>query len=236
MQSASGNVPTQMALNYVDHKRSSITQPTGWLNILVLATLLLTDGRGPVVDLASQQIREALEDPSDVLFWSGLLAGGRRHIADLHERQAAELERQRSCYENKLEERRSEAERLSDTVQRLHAEIAAGREMSRMDILQDILMVVTETLQSLHGSQDSPEQMLRRVEANLKLALRAGGGEEFGTVDDIVPYDPLRHHAEHYVPSGTPVRISSPGSIIPGNIAGDRVLLKAGVVGPAEVN
>ncbi len=239
VRSASGKAPKQSVLDYVDRKSQSIIPPgpVERLSPLVLATLLLTDGQGAVVDRASQQIGEALEGSSlaGTSVWSGLMAGGWQRIADLREQQATELERQRLSYESKLEELRREEERLNDTVQRLRAEIAAGREVARMDILQDILTVITETLQSLRHRQESPEQMLRRVEANLTLALRSGGAEEFGTIDDTVPYDPIQHQAEQYVPSGSSVRIVVPGALLPGKLAGDRVLLKAGVVFPAGV-
>ena len=240
VHSASGRAPKERVLNYVDHKSQSIDllDRREGLELLVLATLLLTDGQGPVVDRASRQIGEVLEDSSlaGASAWSALMAEGQQRIASLRKQQTTELESQRLYYEGKLEERRREEGRLIDVVQRLRAEIAAGREVARMDILQDILTVITETLQSLRRSQDSPEQMLRRIEANLTLALRAGGAEEFGMVDDNVPYDPIRHQADQYVTSGSPVRITSPGAIIPGKVSGDRVLLKAGVVVPAEVS
>ncbi len=240
VQSASGKVPQDRVRDYVGSTyHIPASSPAQGLKPLVLATLLLTDGQDPIVDQASRRIGEMLIDSSmcnGVPALTGLLSQGRQRITDLREQQAAELERQRLCYEDKLEERCREEEQLSDTVYSLRAEISAGREVARMDILQDTLMVITKTLQVLRHPQDSPEQMLRRVEANLTLALCAAGAQEFGTIDDTVPYDPIRHQAEQYIPSGSPVRIAFPGAIIPGKVAGDRVLLKAGVVVPAEVN
>lgn len=241
VRSASGKAQKQSVLNYIDHKSKSISESNEAerLKMLVLASLLLTDGQDPINERTSQQIAEVLSGSSEYLdgsIWAELLSGSRQHIGDLREQHASELKKQRLDSESKLGELRKEEGRLNETVQHLRAEIVEGREVARMDVLQDILTVITETLQSLRYREGSPEQTLRRVEANLTLALRAGGGEEFGTVDDIVPYDPLRHLVEQYVPIGTPVRIAFPGAVIPGKVAGDRVLLKAGVVGPVEVN
>ena len=238
--SATGKAPKGRVQDYVGstyHIQTS--SPADGLKPLVLAALLLTDGQSSVVDRASQRIGDLLADPSvcvDDPALTGLLSKGRQRIVELRKHHTDELEDERQCYDGRLAERHREEERLNQTVQSLRAEISDGREIARMDILQDTLMVITETLQALRHPEDSPEQMLRRVEANLTLALRAAGAEEFGRVDDTVPYDPIRHQAEQYVPSGSPVRIAFPGAIIPGKVAGDRVLLKAGVVVPAEVN
>ena len=238
--SATGETSKDRVRDYVGSTYHIPTSsPAQRVKPLVLAALLLTDGRGSIADQASQRIGEMLLDSSacdGVPALTGLLSQGRRSIADLRERHAHELENMRQCYKCRLAERRREEERLNQTVQSLRAEIAVGREVARMDILQDTLMVITETLQSLRHRKDSPEDALRRVEANLTLALRAGGAVEFGKVDDIVSYDPMRHHAEQYIPRGSSVRIAFPGAIIPGKVAGDRVLLKAGVVSPAEVS
>lgn len=240
VQSASGKAPKDRVGDYVGSTyHIPASSPANGLKPLVLAALLLTDGQSSVVGRASRQIGDLLADPSvcvDDPALTGLLSEGRQRITDLRERHTHELENKRQSYKGKLAEHRREEERLNQTVQSLRAEIVAGREVARMDILQDTLMVITETLQALRHPQDSPEQMLRRVEANLTLALCAAGAEEFGTIDDTVPYDPIRHQAEQYVPSGSPVRIAFPGAIIPGKVAGDRVLLKAGVVVPAKVN
>lgn len=242
IQAAAGKADRNQVAQFINHKHNRLnsSERAQELSPLALTTLLLTDGMGPLATVASQGIAEVLLDGSSAYandhVWNNLLAEGRERVADMRASLIDELNEQRQRYEDELAERRQEEERLNQTVQRLRAEIAAGREVARMDILQDILTVITETLQSLRSRQNSPEQMLRRVEANLTLALRAGGAEEFGTVDDTVPYDPIRHQAEQYVSSGSPVRITFPGAIIPGKVAGDRVLLKAAVVASAEVN
>ncbi len=240
VRSATGKASIDQVHDYVGSTyHIPASSPGQELKLLVLAALLITDGQSSVVDRASRRIGDLLADPSvcvDDPTLTGLLSDGRQHIVDLRKDHTNELEDKRQSYNGKMAERHREEERLTDTVQSLRAEIAAGREVARMDILQDILMVITETLQSLRDPQGSPEQMLRRIEANLTLALRAGGAEEFGTIDDTVPYDPMRHQAEQYVPSGSPVRITFPGAIIPGKVAGDRVLLKASVACHAEVN
>ena len=240
VQAASGEAPKRSVLDYVDHKtRPKPSQERAdRLNLLVLATLLLADGHEPALDGASRQIADSLANSSiaEDSVWSKLMTGGQQFIAALHEQKAEELERQRLHYETKLEQNHNETERLKREVQSLYAEITAGREVARMDILQDPLTVITETLKSLRYCYDDPRETLLGVEANLTLALRAGGGDEFGIVDEIVPYDPLRHHADQSVPAGTPVRVASPGSVMTGTVAGDRVLLKASVIVPVEVD
>ena len=242
VQSACGNVPKDRVLSYIEHiaQYGKSSEWRGCLSLTGLASILLTEGSGAVVeqaayDVAGALVDDALECPSEPQ-WDGLLSEGRRRIDELRERYVDDLEKQRQRYESELEKHRQEEERLERTVQRLRAEIAAGREVSRMDILQDVLTVITETLQSLRKSEDSSEQMRRRVEANLALALRASGAEEFGAIDDTVPYDPTLHQSEEHIASGSPVRIVVPGTLIPGKLAGDRVLIKAGVVGQTEVN
>jgi hypothetical protein len=105
-----------------------------------------------------------------------------------------------------------------------------------MDILQDMLSVIAETLQSLPEWTDNPEALAKNVEARLVLALGAGGAEEFGTIGETVPYDPRKHHAAAMIPAESPVRVCGPGAVFRGKLTGDRVLIKAKVVQPSEVH
>ena len=241
VQAAYGTFPKRTILDSVSracHSMAALNSGQG-LNLLVLAVLLLSDDGEEVVNQASQRIVAALENPSayaDSPVWDALLDGGRRYIADLRACQADEMERQRAFYEGQLEKCRHEEERLKRQAQRLSTELDAGREASKLDIRQDMLTVMSETLQSLRQSEDSPERMLRRVEAGLALALRAGDAEEFGAVGETVPYDPTRHQAEQRIPLNAAVRISYPGAVVRGKLTGDRVILKAQVVCPTEVN
>ena len=134
------------------------------------------------------------------------------------------------AHERQLEERRIEEGRQDQEIRRLRTQILASREESRMDILQDILRVMSETLQSIRPLQARPEELFRHVEARLALALRAGGAEEFGTIGETVAYNPAHHQAENQLPISAAVRIAAPGFVIRGNVTSDRVIAKARVV------
>ena len=243
IRAAAGTAPKHAILDYITHTRHSAESPhtAQGLTLLALAALLLADRPAEVADRAARRIGELLANPppdADNPVWDALLADGRQRFAALNAHLFDEMERQRLHYEERLAECQQESERLNRQAQRLRAELEAGREASKLDIRQDMLTVISETLQSLRQSQDCPEQTIRRVAAGLSLALRAGDAAEFGTVGDTVPYDPTRHqpHNGQAVPLNAAVRIAYPGAIIPGKLTGDRVILKAQVVCPTEVN
>ena len=228
-------------LDYVANSRhaAAVQTATGRLNLSVLVCMLLEDGQSQFADQASRAIGEALFDPSaygNDPVWPSLLADGRKRIVDLHERLADDMERQRAAYEVKLEQSSNEEERLRRQVEGLRSQIAEGREESRLDIRQDMLTVIGETLRSFRRRQYSPEEMLGHVEARLSLALQAGGAEEFGMVGDTAPFDPIVHQAPVDILVGDPVRVVAPGSMVRGNLTGDRILIKARVEHPKEVS
>ena len=136
IRSATGKLPRQNVLDYIAGARNGLT-PEARLNTMVLASLLLTDGSGPVVGQAAQGIGRALagdDAAGDACSprWEGLLADGRRRFDDLRAGLTTRIdelrdaqEEQRHCYENGLAQRDAE-------VARLRAEIAAGREEARL--------------------------------------------------------------------------------------------------------
>ena len=232
---AAGKAHWQSVVDYIAHSDSA-AHPQKHLDAAVSAAILLADGRGPVAERAGQGIADALDDDSGAgaPSWDVLLSESRRRIAgqravltDQIEELRAAGERERLGYENRIAQSDRETARL-------RAEIAAGREESRLDIRQDMLTVISETLYDLRGRRDSPEELLRLVETRLSLALRAGGGEEFGTIGETAPYDPIQHQADGEIRPGAPVRIAAPGAVVRGKLTGDRVLVKASVVSLAE--
>lgn len=231
----SGQAHRQSVVNYIAHAHSA-SHPQKHLDAAVPASLLLTEGHGPVASQAAQGIAQALDDDASAssAVWEALLSESRRRIAsqravltDQIEELRAARERDRLGYENRLAQSNQETARL-------RAEIAAGREESRLDIRQDMLTVISETLYDLRGRQDSPQELLRLVETRLSLALRAGGAEEFGTIGETVPYNPIQHQSDDEIPPGAPVRIAAPGAVVRGKLTGDRVLVKASVVSQTE--
>ncbi len=228
-------------LDYVANSRhaAAVQTAAGRLSLSVLACMLLEDGQSQFADQASRAIGEALFDPlayGNDPVWPGLLADGRKRIVDLHQRLADDMERQRVAFEGKLEQGNSQEERLRRQVEGLRSQIAEGREESRLDIRQDMLTVIAETLQSFRRRQYSPKEMLGHVEARLALALQAGGAEEFGTVGDTAPFNPIVHQAPVDIPIGHQVRVVVPGSMVRGKLTGDRILIKARVEHPKEVS
>ena len=242
VRAANGDVPRGAVLDYVARSRHStgLAEPTERLNLLAIASLLLSNGSGEAVNKVAEQVGAALSGAADEQqtgpVWPALLSGARQHITDLRAQHAQDLEEQRLSHEAKLEELRREAGQLNRRVEHLQSQIAEGREKLRMDILQDMLSVIAETLQSLPEWTDNPEALAKNVEARLVLALGAGGAEEFGTIGETVPYDPRKHHAAAMIPAESPVRVCGPGAVFRGKLTGDRVLIKAKVVQPSEVH
>ena len=240
LRSSAGDAPGEKVLDYVANSRhaAKLTAPAERLDTLALASIKLSEGQGQAIDLASLEIGEALAGSSADEHgpaWRGLLADGRKRISDMSKRKAGELESQRLAYETMLEEMSCEKKRLKSRVDNLRAEIAAGRETSRLGILEDILTVIGEAIQSLRQRNGSPEEALRDVETSLALALRAGGAEEFGKVGETAVYNPRFHQAESQIPTESPVRVSAPGAVVHGKLTGDHVLIKARVVASLEV-
>ncbi len=149
------------------------------------------------------------------------LARERKNHADKREAQRAEydnrleqqLARERKNHADKQEAQRAEyeaeLERWRQQVRERNAELESNREESRLEIRQDMLQAIGETLQTVAGRQGSVDELARNVEAGLILALRAGGADLLDTS-----------------PEG---KVIAPGVIVRGGVHGDRVLLKAQV-------
>ena len=239
VRSAAEGVAREGVLDYVANSRHVFGAPasSGRLDLLVLASLSLTDGQDRVAQRASHEIREALSDSGDHNIgpgWGGLLSEARRYIGDLRMEYNHELESLRMSHAGTVEEMRGEHERLNRRLEGLRSQIAEGREESRMDILQDILTEIAVSLQSFHQHDDGSDVPVRDIRASLARALRAGGAEEFGTVGETVPYDPRLHQASAPTSTDSPVRICVPGTIVGGKLTGGRVLTQARVAQPSE--
>ena len=113
------------------------------LNLLVLGTLLLTDGEGAVAEQASSELAAALDTPA------GYSPAIQALFQDTRARIAGETESQRKAHDAELEREQREQVRLRQQVRDLGAELAANREESRFEIRNDILLAVGEVLQSI---------------------------------------------------------------------------------------
>ena len=239
VRSAAEEVAREGVLDYVANSRHVFGAPasSSRLDLLVLASLSLTDGQDRVAQQASHEIKEALSDSRDHNIgpgWGGLLSEARQYIGGLRTEYNHELESLRMSHAGTVEEMRGEQERLNRRLEGLRSQIAEGREESRMDILQDILTEIAVSLQSFHQHDDGSDVPVRDIRASLARALRAGGAEEFGTVGETVPYDPRLHQASAPTSTDSPVRVCVPGTIVRGKLTGGRVLTQARVAQQSE--
>ena len=235
VRSAAGRADQRNALDYIVHSQSQLPR-AHQINLGVLAAILLPDAPTRLTEHAAQKIAQALDDPTDAddPTWNALLAESRQRIAARHESWQSDLhalkeegENRQHSYETRLAER-------DDLIKRLRAEIAAGREEARIDIRQDMLTVISETILSLRQKQHDPTKMLQLVNDRLGLAFHAGGAEEFGCIGEAVSYNPVQHQTEGNITPGALARVVLPGAMIRGKLAGDRILVKARVAAPTE--
>ena len=205
-------------LDYIANSRYA-TGPER-LNLLVLATLLLTDGKGPVAAQASRELDGILANLDKSVPAAQAL------FRDARARIEGEAAKTVDSYDRLLEQGRRDQLRLQQLVRDLAAELDSNREESRLEIRRDMLLVVGEVLQSVRR-RDSLDDVVGDVEAGLRLALIAGGAELLDKAPE--GYDPQRHSATEAIQTFCPVKITAPGVIVRGNIHGDLVLLKARV-------
>ena len=200
------------------------------LNVLALATICLTNGDGPVANLASREFADAFKSPDggsgaiQALF-QDLLADNKKLRARITE----ELDVQRKAHEEELARERQEQDRLRQQNQTFRALMASGREESRLEVRHGMLLAAGDVLQRAYQLGDTPEARLQAVTKSLPNILREAGAEPLGTVGETVHYDSKYHHTMVDVPNGAMVCLQAPGVIIRGGSLGERVILKASV-------
>ena len=99
VRAADGETFRQDVLSYLANSRHAggLQDSALRLRLLVMASLLLTDGTGPLTDQTSWAISGMLADPEpsqSAPVWAGLLSQSRQHISDLQEQHTQELENQ----------------------------------------------------------------------------------------------------------------------------------------------
>ena len=197
------------------------------LGLRLVASLALGDEQGELAMQTSRELAQALDEPyrlgkpveaafSAVV--SKISAAGLSATAEVQKRSAEA--------QALLEQERQEQERLRQQVRERNADLAAGREESRLEARRDMLLAVGEVLQSLHG-MDSAEAVVGKVSAGLELALRAGGAELLGTAPN--GFNPRLHESTEMLQESTPIKVIAPGVVVRGGTHGDLVLLKAQV-------
>ena len=158
------------------------------------------------------------------------LKGLRRERERLEAAHVAELESLRGAHAAALEGEWRTQERLRKQIQTLDAQMASGREESRLEVRQGMLLAVGDALQRAYVQGKKAEDRLGVVITTLPKALQEGGAETLGKVGEIVKYNPKFHHSPEAVSSGIKVRLTAPGVVV-----GDRVILKASVSTEGEV-
>ncbi len=173
----------------------------------------------------------------------------RQRVSHEYELEQQRLERERQClsYEERienlnachgkqLEKMRHEEDRLRQQVQTFRAQMASGREESRLEVRHGMLLAIGDILQRAHRQARSPEDRLSDVVKSLPLALHAGEAEAYGVVGETVQFNPKFHHSVAEFPSGALVRLSAPGVVFRGGHLGDRILLKANVTSQSKMS
>ena len=212
-------------LGYIAKSRHSSDSENFGLRLV--ATLSLTDERSELAARTSRELADALERPEifgrrvEIVF-SATVDRASATKANV-QRQIKEL---RVAHEAALEQERQEQERLRQQVRDLDAELAAKRELSRLEIRRDMLLAIGEVLQSVLR-RSNLEEVVGDVEAGLGLALRAGGAELINTAPE--GYDPRLHQSSEKIVESSQVKVLIPGVIVRGRTHGDLVLLKAQV-------
>ena len=238
VQSNGRGTSKESVLQYVGSSRHVTGRER--LPVFIIATLMLTDGRGEIPDKASTEFAEALASPekysrSVQTLTSGARSRHARELEDSRRRHFDELESVNGSHENELEKIRmshadrlavaeQEIERLRSQKRQIEATMSSGREESRLEVRHDMLLTVGDALQRAYREDLSAQDLLDEVIRTLASALRAGGAEVLESVGSNVYFDPKFHHSPAPISAGAPVTVSAPGVV-----AGERVILKANV-------
>ncbi len=239
VQGTLGESPRAVTLNYIANSRhASASFGTGSrLELMVAASLLLSEGESPPLVEASSQIGKMMSNGNDESanpVWDSLLSDVRQQVQILHTRLAEELETQRLSFERILDQRQRDIDGLSAQNKTFQALMESGREESRFEIRKDMLLEVGDIMQRVHRSDKSPADRLEEVRTRLTVVLSEGGATPLGTAGEVVPFDPGLHHSADAISTGTVVRLLAPGVMTKSEAGVGRVLLKASVTNELE--
>lgn len=202
---------------------------TDMLGIRLKGVLTVSNPGDEFSSRTSRELADALASPETLApEVRALFAESAKEIDEARSTARAEVQKRSAEAQAEIEAERAEQERLRQQVRERNAELAANREESRLELRQDMLLVMGELLQAL-PAWNSLDDAVRDVEAGIALALGAGGAELLERSGQMVDFDPLLHNAEEKVHTGARVRVVAPGVTYRGGIHGDRVLLKAQV-------
>ena len=117
------------------------------LGVLLLATLLLTNGHplAPIPVQASRELAAALDAPKKYSpAAQAIFHDIRARAAEEHARIEGQMEERRKAHVAALEREQDEKENLQQRVEMLRNQLFSGYEQSKLDIRQDMLVIVGE--------------------------------------------------------------------------------------------
>ena len=212
-------------LHYVANSRHA--QGDDRFVLRLITALTLHDEGSELAKRASRELADAAEDPARFgKPVQSVFAATVSRAGEVKSRAQAEVQVRSADAQAQIEQERQEQERLRQQVRDLDAELAAKRELSRLEIRRDMLFAIGEVLQSVLR-RSNLEEVVGDVEAGLGLALRAGGAELINTAPE--GYDPRLHQSSEKIVESSQVKVLIPGVIVRGRTHGDLVLLKAQV-------
>ena len=239
VRSVAGEAPHEDVLDYVANSRFGCMSaaPDQRMGTMLLATLLLTDGQSRVAGETSRELAEAFTSVGDGVVQSvfkDVRAANQEWRENMRAESRAKLESQRQDYEARLDRERREQERLRQQNRTFRAQMASGREESRLEVRQDMLLAVGDVLERAHLPGRTVEERLQAVMSALPNVLQAGDAAAFGTPGETVPFNPRLYYSSDTVPDGAPVRVLAPGVVVRGESSGERMVLKASVARQSE--
>lgn len=214
-------------LDYIASSRHASSDER--LPLRIVAVLMLSEGQGKLAARTSWELAESLASPDaygpEV---PALYENTAARVQAIMAYNAGNFEELKEAHEVALEHEQREKEYWRQQVRERNAELAANREESRLEILQDMLLASGELLQAA-GRWATLEEAVSVVEAGLTLAIRSGGADLLETTGSTVDYNPLKHSSDIALPDRCRVKVIAPGVIYHGGIHGHRVMLKAQV-------
>ena len=210
------------------------------LNALVMAGLLLSEGQETINAEATQAYIAAIgQDEGKDLnpFIAFLLEATHNQIADVRELADNALKDEVRTRERQEVKYRTTLAEKDKRIATLEADRASNRELSRLEIREDMLLRIGGIMQRISYLQrigENPEIQLRELMERLPRVLHDGGAQLLGATGEVVAFNPAHHHSREEIHSGTRVKVSAPGVIATGGSFGDKVILKANVTVETE--
>lgn len=204
------------------------------LNALVTAGLLLSEGEGQVVSVASQAYGDAFDQTNAGAYntlIASLLDVSISKLKSEERRWSGKLVQLQNSHKEELAGKESEIRRLDEQAQTYSADLVAKRQESRFEIREGMLLHTGSVLQGMY--QLEPAARIGYVMEHLPRILHAGDAEVFGSVGSEVAYNSALHHSPEEIPSGSLVKVSVPGVILKGS---EHPIIKANVVPKSEVS